>query len=174
MDRQPRLRASRLRTTRGGLTEAGRARLRPRRAEQAAGTPSHLLVVLGARHGTVAPNPLWAGDSRTRCDDRDTSHNDRALHRVALAQSGVERGLISARALSASAENLNECWHTPPTSTVHRSTPPRRVARFDMLVADAKLPTITLHGLRHSFATVALAAGIPTKIVSEVLGHSAT
>jgi integrase len=29
-----------------------------------------------------------------------------------------------------------------------------------------------LHGLRHSFATVALVAEVPTKIVADILGHS--
>jgi integrase len=34
------------------------------------------------------------------------------------------------------------------------------------------LPYITLHGLRHTFATNALQAGVPIKVVSERLGHS--
>jgi integrase len=29
-----------------------------------------------------------------------------------------------------------------------------------------------VHGLRHSFATVALGAGVLTKVVADVLGHS--
>ena len=36
------------------------------------------------------------------------------------------------------------------------------------------LPTITLHGLRHTWATLALSAGIDIKIVSERLNHSST
>jgi integrase len=34
------------------------------------------------------------------------------------------------------------------------------------------LPAIRLHDVRHSYATAALAAGIPAKIVSERLGHA--
>ena len=34
------------------------------------------------------------------------------------------------------------------------------------------LPSIRLHDVRHSYATAALAAGIPDKIVSERLGHA--
>ena len=34
------------------------------------------------------------------------------------------------------------------------------------------LPPIRLHDVRHSYATTALAAGIPAKIVSERLGHA--
>jgi integrase len=52
---------------------------------------------------------------------------------------------------------------------------PATVSRiFNRLVIEATLPRITLHGLRHTFATVALSAGIPAKVVSECLGHSST
>ena len=36
------------------------------------------------------------------------------------------------------------------------------------------LPELTLHGLRHTWATLALRAGIDIKIVSERLNHSST
>jgi Site-specific recombinase XerD len=36
----------------------------------------------------------------------------------------------------------------------------------------AKLPTVRLHDLRHTHATLMLAAGVPVKVVSERLGHS--
>jgi integrase len=42
--------------------------------------------------------------------------------------------------------------------------------RFARLVRDAGLPPTTLHGVRHSYATAALAAGEPLKVVSERLG----
>jgi integrase len=38
--------------------------------------------------------------------------------------------------------------------------------------AAAGLPRIRLHDLRHSYATAALSAGIPAKVVSERLGHA--
>jgi integrase len=44
--------------------------------------------------------------------------------------------------------------------------------RFDALAAKAKLPPVTLHGLRHGAATMLLAAGVPIKVISEILGHS--
>jgi integrase len=43
---------------------------------------------------------------------------------------------------------------------------------FETYVRKAGLPRIRLHDLRHSYATVALKAGIHPKIVSERLGHS--
>jgi integrase len=39
-------------------------------------------------------------------------------------------------------------------------------------VKDLGLPRITLHGLRHTAATLLLDAGTPVKVVSEMLGHA--
>lgn len=46
--------------------------------------------------------------------------------------------------------------------------------RFKVMAAEAGLPVIKLHGARHTSATLALAAKVETKIVSEQLGHSTT
>jgi integrase len=43
---------------------------------------------------------------------------------------------------------------------------------FRRLAQAAGLPKIRLHDVRHSYATAALAAGIPAKVVSERLGHA--
>lgn len=47
---------------------------------------------------------------------------------------------------------------------------------FSNLFADlarrAGLPVIRLHDLRHSYATEALAAGVPVKVVSQRVGHA--
>jgi integrase len=43
---------------------------------------------------------------------------------------------------------------------------------FEWLAREAGLPKIRLHDVRHSYASAALAAGIPAKIVSERLGHA--
>ena len=43
---------------------------------------------------------------------------------------------------------------------------------FERLVAKSDLPSIRLHDLRHTHATIALRAGIPTKVISERLGHA--
>ena len=47
-------------------------------------------------------------------------------------------------------------------------------ALFHQHCAAAGLPRLRLHDVRHSYATAALKAGIPPKIVSERLGHSAS
>ena len=43
---------------------------------------------------------------------------------------------------------------------------------FQTRLERAKLPRIRLYDLRHTAATLALAAGVPAKVVSEQLGHA--
>jgi integrase len=43
---------------------------------------------------------------------------------------------------------------------------------FQSILDRAKLPRIRLYDLRHTAATLALAAGVPAKVVSEQLGHA--
>jgi integrase len=54
-------------------------------------------------------------------------------------------------------------------------TKPATVSRlFARLVESARVPRITLHGTRHTWATLALLDGVPAKVAAEVLGHSST
>jgi integrase len=50
--------------------------------------------------------------------------------------------------------------------------PDSRSARFDRKVAKLDVPTISLHDLRHTHATLLLKAGVHVKVVSERLGHA--
>lgn len=50
--------------------------------------------------------------------------------------------------------------------------PDRVTQDFARLVKREGLPHLTLHGLRHAHATLALTAGVNPKVVSERLGHS--
>jgi integrase len=43
---------------------------------------------------------------------------------------------------------------------------------FERLLAKTDLPKIRLHDLRHTHATLLLQAGVPSKVVSERLGHA--
>lgn len=70
---------------------------------------------------------------------------------------------------------------TPVLSTLDgtRRHPDRFSRRFRDQVAQARraagneqLPTIHLHDLRHTHATLLLAHGVPVKVVSERLGHA--
>lgn len=50
--------------------------------------------------------------------------------------------------------------------------PDRLSQQFDRYIEKLGLPDIRLHDLRHTYATLALRAGIHPKVVSERLGHS--
>lgn len=59
------------------------------------------------------------------------------------------------------------CWEDGS-----RIYPDTVTEKFNALVDSARLPLITLHGVRHSYATIALRSGVHPKIVSSRLGHS--
>ena len=52
--------------------------------------------------------------------------------------------------------------------------PDHASATFARLIRQAGVPRIRLHDLRHTHASLALAAGIEMKVVSDRLGHSTT
>jgi integrase len=52
--------------------------------------------------------------------------------------------------------------------------PTQLTRMFARLARKAGLPSLTLHGLRHTYATASLQAGVPVKVVSERLGHANT
>jgi integrase len=59
------------------------------------------------------------------------------------------------------------------TTLAGKPVGPDRLTRlFRKLVTDSGLPPVTLHGLRHGAATLALAAGTDLKVVQDQLGHS--
>lgn len=60
-------------------------------------------------------------------------------------------------------------FRTSDGESIHPAAVSRR---FREIVDGSSLPRIRLHDLRHTFATLALQAGIHPKIVSERLGHS--
>lgn len=59
-----------------------------------------------------------------------------------------------------------------PSRTADRRIPTRSGSASNCLAAAAGLSWITFHGLRHSYATGALKAGISPKVVSQRIGHA--
>ncbi len=106
--------------------------------------------------------PKTARSRRSISIDPDTvaalrAHRKRQLvERVAAGDAWNDEGLVFCNELG---------------GTLH---PDRFTRRFVSASKRAGLPTIRLHDLRHTWATLALQAGIHPKIVSERLGHATT
>jgi integrase len=61
------------------------------------------------------------------------------------------------------------------TSPIGGPVSPELLSRtFGRLAEAAGLPRIRFHDIRHTYATLALQAGVPVKVVSERLGHKTT
>jgi integrase len=118
-------------------------------------------TILPIGHRPTVGEPKTARGRRSVALDQHTMEALRVYRRGQLEQRLLvgpayqDRGLIFARP---DGEPLN----------------PEYVSRrFQRLVRTFGLPTVRLHDLRHTHATLALAAGVPTRVVSDRLGHSA-
>lgn len=116
-----------------------------------------LVVVEGK---VVASEPKTARGWRSVALDKTTiaalrDHRRRQLEERMAAGSGwADTGLVFTR---------------EDGSALH---PDALTQGFERAVKRLRLPRIRLHDLRHTWASLALAAGIPAKVVSERLGHS--
>lgn len=87
-----------------------------------------------------------------------TTHRRRQKEaRIAHASAWKERGLVFTNVIGGPLH--------PSNFTAHSYRP---------LLRRAGLPQIRFHDLRHTAASIPLAHGVPTKIISEMLGHSST
>ena len=73
---------------------------------------------------------------------------------------------------AAAGTRWTETGYVFTTRTGGPVSPDRLTRLFRKLVADSGLPPVTLHGLRHGAATLALAGGTDLKVVQDQLGHS--
>jgi integrase len=93
-----------------------------------------------------------------------------AEERLRLGQKWTDQGLIFAhdgRGIGGKAGG----W-LRPESVWQGFTKRVRAFNADPSNKAAKLPPLSLHGLRHSWATMALAGNIHVRVVQERLGHS--
>jgi integrase len=69
-----------------------------------------------------------------------------------------------------------QAWHDSDyvfTTRTGRTIEPRNLSRsFERITEEAGLPRIRLHDARHGCATLLFAAGVPARVVMEILGHS--
>ncbi len=96
----------------------------------------------------------------------------------AIALDAVTVAVLRAHRAGQAAENLawgpayvdsGRVFTREDGSATHPETVTRR---FRALVARAGLRPVRLHDLRHGYASLAMAAGVPLPIVSKLLGHS--
>ena len=79
---------------------------------------------------------------------------------------------------------MTSAWCSPRTGAIATGEQTRRNCRwtaiilafgpFAQLVKAAGVKRITLHGLRHTCATLLIAAGVPVNVVFARLGHAKT
>ena len=105
--------------------------------------------------------PKSVAGGRTISIDPATLSALRALRKLQAA----ERLLLGAAWLGESDFVLTE----PDGSAIHPQVLSRR---FKAQAKSAELPIIRFHDVRHSYATAALAAGAPVKVLSQRLGHA--
>ena len=100
----------------------------------------------------------------------------RGRRSIALDELTVEAFKAQAAEQLADRDNAEVAWtETGYVFTMDDGRPmhPQSVSRaFERAIGAAKLPRIRLHDLRHTHASLALAAGINPKVVSERLGHA--
>ncbi|HSH62221.1 MAG TPA: site-specific integrase [Acidimicrobiales bacterium] len=108
-----------------------------------------------------------------RIDDVKTSNGRRTIDidgDVVLALQAWRRKHAEERHLLGGAYDDYDLVFARPDGT---PTHPELLSRtFERLVARSGLPTIRLHDLRHTHASLLLKAGVPIKVVSERLGHA--
>jgi integrase len=114
---------------------------------------------VAVRYDVVEGEPK-SGRARTVAIDDGTvaelrAHRTRQLEeRLSWGEAWIDTGLVFTR---------------EDGSPLH----PHSAAQFfEVAVTRAKVPPLTLHGLRHTHATLGLAAGVPAKVMQERLGHS--
>ena len=98
--------------------------------------------------------------------------------RRSVALDPVTAGVLRSHRAAQAAERLawGEGWTDSGlvfTNEDGTPTNPQRISRVFVRSAErAGLPAIRLHDVRHSYASAALAANVPAKVVSERLGHA--
>jgi integrase/predicted RNA-binding Zn-ribbon protein involved in translation (DUF1610 family) len=99
----------------------------------------------------------------------------RGRRRIALDPVTIE-ALKAHAARQADEQSACDAWSETGyifTTEVGRPLDPHRMSKaFERHLRAAALPRIPLHGLRHTYATLALSSGVNPRIVSGRLGHS--
>lgn len=129
------------------------------------------LTVRGTLHripkAPKGTDPWYIGEPKTRGSRRTVPLTPLAVaalkaHELIQAEEQMARGM-------ASKKGTGMVFTTVAGEPIHG---PNVLPRLYAALAAAKVPKVPFHGLRHSAASVMLEAGIPLRVVSELLGHS--
>jgi integrase len=125
-----------------------------------AGRLSIVQTVIAVKHAVALSTPKTAKGRRSVALDAGTvaalreHHRQQLEQRMLLGPGWRDHGLVF-------------------TKVDGEPVDPERFSReFDRRIGRWSLPRIRLHDLRHTWATLALKAGIHPKVVSERLGHA--
>lgn len=116
-------------------------------------------TVVTVRHTVVFSEPKTARGRRSVAIDSAT---------IAALREHRKRHLEERLAVGAVYEDLDLVFAREDGRPLH---PESFVKVFDRRVTKSRVPRIRFHDLRHTYATLSLAAGVHPKVVSERLGH---
>ncbi len=137
-------------------------------------------VELDGRGGTGALSVRWNMRHRDQTFTFKQPKTRKSRRRISLAPEVVDvlrahRARQLTERLKAGSAWVGEQWDNLVFSTeIGSPLAPDGAVRstFTRLLRQAKLPRIRFHDLRHTCATLALAANVNPKLVSDMLGHS--
>lgn len=113
-------------------------------------------------------------DGKLALAEPKTPRGRRTVPLAPLAVAALERRrTIQERERAAAGDAWQDRWGLVFTDPAGRPLADWTVNKaYHRLAARAGLPSIPFHGLRHSWASAALVAGVPMRVVAEVLGHA--
>jgi integrase len=141
------------------------------RRSEAAGAPITLLDLTARTLTVFETRVVAAGKPHTSDGKSERSRRILALDRRTAAALTTHLQMLQTERDAFGADYADHgllfCW--PDGRPIHPDT---ITEQFNRLVDRAGVPPIRLHDVRHTYATMALRAGVNPKIVSERLGHA--
>ncbi len=117
--------------------------------------------------------PLQRIDGKPQLVDLKTERSRRTLPLPAVTASALRAHRARQSQERLLAGSRWQDWGLVFASTIGTPLDPRNLTdRYKALLAQAGLPNIRFHDMRHSCASLLIAQGVPLEIVSRILGHS--